>query len=236
MVTGFFLLQRRDSNPTGCGAEETRKRFPAQHARSGATQRKRAAPAARGHPAGGTTESEKPVALAAAGFLLPMRRDSNPEGIKSHCHPRARGQKIANMSTVTNLVTAISCHQKAIWTQGVLRRRNCRRLSAKYLDICCVTLHILQKDNATGLVTVLIFDVFCPRPLIAWANQLQSGIQSVLRKQKAGATRCGPRLNTVTICQLRSTRRTGCRRRSGPASSRLPRSPPWHPRRRAAYP
>lgn len=187
MVTGFFLLQRRDSNPTGCGAEETRKRFPAQHARSGATQRKRAAPAARGHPAGGTTESEKPVALAAAGFLLPMRRDSNPEGIKSHCHPRARGQKIANMSTVTNLVTAISCHQKAIWTQGVLRRRNCRRLSAKYLDICCVTLHILQKDNATGLVTVLIFDVFCPRPLIAWANQLQSGIQSVLRKQKAGA-------------------------------------------------
>ena len=45
---------RRDSNPTGCGAEETRKRFPAQHARSGATQRKRAAEAARGHPAGGT--------------------------------------------------------------------------------------------------------------------------------------------------------------------------------------
>ena len=143
-----MLPQRRDSNPTGCGAEETRKHFPAQHARSGATQRMRAAPAARGHPAGGTTESEKPV---------------------------------------TNLVTAISCPQKAIWTQGVLRRRNCRHLSAKYLDICCVTLHILQKDNATGLVTVLIFDVFCPRPLIAWANQLQSGIQSVLRKQIAGA-------------------------------------------------
>ena len=100
---------------------------------------------------------------------------------------KSRGQKIANMSTVTNLVTAISCPQKAIWTQGVLRRRNCRHLSAKYLDICCVTLHILQKDNATGLVTVLIFDVFCPRPLIAWANQLQSGIQSVLRKQIAGA-------------------------------------------------
>ena len=140
---------RRDSNPTGCGAEETRKRFPAQHARSGATQRKRAAPAARGHPAGGTTESEKPVALAAAGFLLPMRRDSNPEGIKSHCHPRARGQKIANMSTVTNLVTAISCHQKTIWTPSVLRRRKCRRLSAKYLDICCVILRLLQKDNAT---------------------------------------------------------------------------------------
>ena len=91
------------------------------------------------------------------------------------------------MSTVTNLVTAISCHQKAIWTQGVLRQNNCRRLSAKYLDICCVTLHILQKDNATGLVTVLIFDVFCPRTLIAWANQLQNGLQSVLRNQKAGA-------------------------------------------------
>ena len=34
--------------------------------------------------------------------------------------------------------------------------------SAKYLDICCVTLHILQINNVTGLVTVLIFDVFCP--------------------------------------------------------------------------
>ena len=187
MVTGFFLLQRRDSNPTGCGAEETRKRFPAQHARSGATQRKRAAPAARGHLAGGTTESEKPVTPVVAGFLLPMRRDSNPEGIKSHCRPRARGQKMANMSTVINLVTAISCHQKAIWTPGVLRRRNCGRLSTKYLDICCVILHILQKDNATGLVTVLIFAIFCPRPLIALANQLQNGLQSVLREQKAGA-------------------------------------------------
>ena len=106
---------------------------------------------------------------------------------KSHCRPRARGQKMANMSTVTNLVTAISCHQKAIWTPGVLRRRNCRRLSAMYLDIRCVILHFLQKNNATGLVTVLIFDVFCPRPLIAWANQLQNGLQSVPRKQKAGA-------------------------------------------------
>lgn len=137
-------------------------------------------------PLGAPQNLRSPLPIRLAGFLLPIRRDSNPEGIKSHCHPRARGQKIANMSTVTNLVTAISCHQKAIWTQGVLRRRNCRHLSAKYLDICCVTLHILQKDNATGLGTVLIFDVFCPRPLIAWANQLQSGIQSVLRKQIAG--------------------------------------------------
>ena len=150
-------------------------------------QRKRAAPAARGHPAGGTTTFEKPVANSVTGLLLPMRRDSNPAGCESRHHRKALGQKIANMSTVTNLVTAISCHQKAILTQGVLRRRNCRYLSAKYLDICCVTLHILQKDNATGLVTVLIFDVFCPRPLIAWANQLQSGIQSVLHKQIAGA-------------------------------------------------
>ena len=134
-----------------------------------------------------TTESEKPVTNSVAGFLLSIRRDSNPEGIKSHCHPRACGQKIANMSTVTNLVTAISCHQKTIWTPSVLRRRKCRRLSAKYLDICCVILHLLQKDNATGLVTVLIFDVFCPQPLIARANQLQNGLQSVPRKQKAGA-------------------------------------------------
>jgi hypothetical protein len=55
------------------------------------------------------------------------------------------------------------------------------------LDICCVILRLFQKDNATGLVTVLIFDVFCPQPLIARANQLQNGLQSVPRKQKAGA-------------------------------------------------
>lgn len=54
--------------------------------------------------------------------------------------------------------------------------------------------------------------------------------------KKPGPTRCGPRLNTVTICRLRSTRRTECRRRSEPASSRRPRSPPWRPRRHAAYP
>ena len=41
---------QRDSNPSGCGAEETRKRFPAQHARREAPQRKRAAPAARDIP------------------------------------------------------------------------------------------------------------------------------------------------------------------------------------------
>lgn len=32
-----------DSNPQGCGAEETRKRFPAQHARAAGPKRKRAA-------------------------------------------------------------------------------------------------------------------------------------------------------------------------------------------------
>ena len=32
------------------------------------------------NPAGGTTESEKPVTNSVAGFLLPMRRDSNPTG------------------------------------------------------------------------------------------------------------------------------------------------------------
>ena len=35
----FLGPVQRDSNPQGCGAEETRKRFPAQHARSGATKR-----------------------------------------------------------------------------------------------------------------------------------------------------------------------------------------------------
>ena len=177
----------RDSNPTGCGAEETRSVF--QRSTQGAKRRSeggRRQPHA-DIPLGGTTESKKPVTNSVAGFLLPICQDSNPEGIKSHCHPRVRGQKIANMSTVTNLVAAISCHQKAISTPGVLRRKDCRRLLAMFLNICCVTLHILQKDNATGLVTVLIFDVFCPRPLIAWVNQLQNGLQSVLLKQKAGA-------------------------------------------------
>ena len=39
----FFVGKRRDSNPQGCKAEETRKRFPAQHARSEATQQGAAA-------------------------------------------------------------------------------------------------------------------------------------------------------------------------------------------------
>lgn len=43
-------------------------------------QRKRAAPAARGHPAGGTTASKKPVTPVVTGFLLPTSRNSNPTG------------------------------------------------------------------------------------------------------------------------------------------------------------
>ena len=56
------------------------------------------------------------------------------------------------------------------------------------------------------------------------------------QRRDSNPTGCGPRLNTVTICWLCPTRRTECRRRSEPASSRRPRSPPWHPRRHAAYP
>lgn len=104
------------------------------------------------NPAGGTIYIEKPVALAVTGFLLVMRRDSNPTG----CGSRQIGGKTGSKASLAN--------------------------------------------------------------------------------KKPGPARCGPRLNTVTICRLRSTRRTGCRRRSGPASSRLPRSLPWRPRRRAAYP
>ena len=46
----FFGPSAWDSNPQGCGAEETRKRFPAQHARAAGPKRKRAAPAARDIP------------------------------------------------------------------------------------------------------------------------------------------------------------------------------------------
>lgn len=81
-VAGFLLPMRRDSNPTGCGAEETRKRFPAQHARSEATQRMRAAPAARGHPAGGTnSKMYEPVRVTIArvrSFLTLDEEDSKP--------------------------------------------------------------------------------------------------------------------------------------------------------------
>ena len=53
------------------------KRFPAQHARSEATKRKRAAPAARGHPSSPTTELE--TVLARGPFLFaPSAWDSNP--------------------------------------------------------------------------------------------------------------------------------------------------------------
>ena len=70
-VAGFLLSMRRDSNPTGCGAEETRKRFPAQHARSEATQRMRAAPAHADIPLGAPTlKCSNPPDVRSDGFVL----------------------------------------------------------------------------------------------------------------------------------------------------------------------
>ena len=66
-----------DSNPQGCGAEETRKRFPAQHARAVGPKRKRAASAARGHPSSPTTDligSQQWEPF----FFGPSAWDSNP--------------------------------------------------------------------------------------------------------------------------------------------------------------
>ena len=68
---------QRDSNPTGCGAEETRSVF--QRSTRGAERRSgaRTAPAARGHPSSPTTELE--TVLARGPFLFtPGTWDSNP--------------------------------------------------------------------------------------------------------------------------------------------------------------
>ena len=71
LVAGFLLPICRNSNPSGRGAEETRERFPAQHARSGATQRKRAAPAARDIPLGAPTlKCSNPPDVRSDGFVL----------------------------------------------------------------------------------------------------------------------------------------------------------------------
>ena len=75
----FLGPVQRDSNPPGCGAEETRSVF--QRSTRGAERRSgaRAAPAARGHPSSPTTELE--TVLERGPFLFgPISWDSNPQG------------------------------------------------------------------------------------------------------------------------------------------------------------
>ena len=116
----FFGPSAWDSNPQGCGAEETRSVF--QRSTRGAERRSgaRAAPAARGHPSSPTTELE--TVLERGPFLFgPISWDSNPTGCGAEetrkrlpaQHARnGRGnapsanacvQKMPNMSTVTLL-------------------------------------------------------------------------------------------------------------------------------------
>ena len=78
------------------------------------------------NPAGAPFKLRSPLPRS-DGLLLPICRDSNPEGIKSHCRPGALDKNSKYMSTVTNLVTAISCRQKTIWTQ---RRPTAEELQA----------------------------------------------------------------------------------------------------------
>ena len=68
---------QRDSNPPGCGAEETRKRFPAQHARAAGPKRKRAA---KPHATSLIAHHliEKAPSDGGLSFLGPVQRDSNP--------------------------------------------------------------------------------------------------------------------------------------------------------------
>ena len=127
----FLGPVQRDSNPPGCGAEETRKRLPAQHARSEATKRGAGGEAARGHPSSPTTELE--TVLERGPFLFgPISWDSNPPECgaeaprsvfqRSTRGPQARSesgrrngplantrvQKMPNMSTATFLMAAFS--------------------------------------------------------------------------------------------------------------------------------
>ena len=96
----FFGPSAWDSNPQGCGAEETRKRFPAQHARAAGPKRKRAAPAARDIPHRPPPNWKR--SLQGDRFCLgPFH------GIRTLRTPyfKVRGQKIAKMSTATLLAT-----------------------------------------------------------------------------------------------------------------------------------
>ena len=105
----FLGPSQRDSNPQGCGAEETHKRFPAQHARAAGPKRKRAAPAARGHPSSPTTE------LLGLQRWRPFLFRAHRRGIRTLRLARFKGngQKMPNMSTATFFVTAFSRSQRA---------------------------------------------------------------------------------------------------------------------------
>ena len=101
----FFLRpSQRDSNPTGCGAEETRSVFQRStrgaERRSGSGRRQPHADIPHRPP-----QNWKRSSKGDRFCLGPSQRDSNPQG----CTPfRACGQKRANMSTVTNFVAAFS--------------------------------------------------------------------------------------------------------------------------------
>ena len=85
------IFENRNRNPLLCGGfpvwqRYTRRQksllysFPLSPSSSGQGRHPFKVDIAGSNPAGGTTESEKPVTNSVAGFLLPMRRDSNPTG------------------------------------------------------------------------------------------------------------------------------------------------------------
>ena len=96
----FSGPSQRDSNPQGCGAEETRKRFPAQHARAAGPKRKRAA---KPHATSLIAHHrfDRLPAMGAFPFSGPSQRDSNPQGCGAEetrkrfpaQHARAAGPK-----------------------------------------------------------------------------------------------------------------------------------------------
>lgn len=85
------IFENRDRSPLLCGGfpvcqRYTRRQksllysFPLSPSSSGQGRHPFKVDIAGSNPAGGTTKSEKPVTNSVAGFLLPMRRDSNPTG------------------------------------------------------------------------------------------------------------------------------------------------------------
>ena len=66
------------------------------------------------------------------------------------------------MSTVTNLVAAFLAQKLPIGPEIVPNWPVLPQLRIKLTYICCVNFKLISFGNVTALVTVLIFDVFCP--------------------------------------------------------------------------
>ncbi len=204
----------RDSNPAGCGAEETRSVF--QRSTQGAERRSesgRRQPHA-DIPLGAPFETRSPLPPRWRAFFYPnagIRTRQGAELRKREAFSSAARKERSDAAKAGGA----SRTRTSRWGHHLRREARYPRGDGLFLPMC-------RDSNPAGCG---------PRQI---GGKTDSKASFAIKKP--GPARCGPRLNTVTICWLCPTRRTGCRRRSGPASSRRPPSPPWHPRRHAAYP